>query len=66
VLTASSQFEAELKKRIAEAIAELRIALENRAVVQSHADYSFIAGKIDALKRVDEYCEDANKSINER
>jgi hypothetical protein len=65
--TASTAFEAELKKRIGEEIDHLRDNLAAGAAVKDYADYRYHTGQINALRRVaDSYCDEVAMILNKR
>jgi uncharacterized protein (UPF0276 family) len=67
VLTGNTQFESELKKRIAEEIERLQDILETGMSIKDYADYKHHVGQIQALRRVVEsYCDDVTTKINEQ
>lgn len=63
----STQFESELKKRIGEYIAHVSNELSAGTGIENIAQYQHRVGQIYALNRVmTEFCDDANKVINQR
>lgn len=65
--TASTAFEAELKKRISEEIERIRDILSQGQGVKDYADYRYFSGQINALRRtMDEYCDEIATLINKR
>ena len=67
MLTGNSQFEAELKKRIAEEIERLKDILSQGQAVTDFAEYRHLAGQIFALTRVaNDYCDEVATLINKR
>ena len=62
----NTQFETELRKRIAEELVRLRSNLETVGTVKDYSDYKHICGQIFALKRVSEALDDINQTINSR
>lgn len=67
MLTINTQFESELKKRIAEELARLRAYLESPSLITDFAQYRWYAGQIDSLKRViNDYCDEVNTELNKR
>ncbi len=67
MLTANTQFESELKKRIAEELARQLEILANPAAIRDYSDYRYHVGQIDALRMVvDAYCDEVTTAINQR
>ena len=67
MLASNSQFETELKKRIAEEVAVLTSNLALGLAVKTLDDYRHIVGQIFALNRVsNEYCDEVQTAINKR
>ena len=67
MLTANNQFEAELKKRIAEEIDRLKENLAVGLAVPDYPTYKNIVGQIAALRLVDDsYCDEVQTAINKR
>ena len=67
MLTANTQFERELKKRIADEQARIKEILATGAAIKDHSDYLKYVGQHQALVNVaGEYCDDVNKIISER
>ena len=63
----NTQFEYELRKRIAEELDRLRSHLETPSTVADYPTYRDLVGQIATLKRIaDSWCDDINKLLNER
>lgn len=66
-MLANNEFEAVLKKRIAEEIDRLRDILDQGLAVKDYADYKYHTGQLHALKRVtDSYCGEVTDALNKR
>lgn len=67
MLTGNTQFEFELKKRIAEEIERIRGILEDGGAIKDIAEYKFQTGQLNALRRVaDSYCDEVTTKINQQ
>ena len=67
MLTSSTQFETELRVRIAEEIARLKDNLALGLAVTDYAQYQNLIGRIAALSLVvDSYCDEIQTLINKR
>ena len=67
MLTANNQFEAELKRRIAEEVDHLKENLAAGLAVTDYPQYREIIGKITAYRLVaDSYCDEVQTAINKR
>lgn len=63
----STQFEAELKKRVSEYIAHVSDILDVGTGIENYAQYQHCVGQIYALKRViTEFFDDVHKVLDER
>ena len=67
MLASNSQFETELKKRLAEEIDRLKVNLAQGLAVKSYDEYRHLVGQIFAFERVaNEYCDEVQTAINKR
>jgi hypothetical protein len=67
VQTVSSQFEAELKKTLADEIERIRTVLEAGMAVKDFADYRYHVGQVHAIRRViDAYCDEVSTKLSKR
>jgi hypothetical protein len=67
MLNSNNQFEAELKKRIAEEIDRLKDNLAIGLAVTDYPKYQHLIGQIFAFRTVvDSYCDEVTTAINKR
>lgn len=66
-MSLGTQFEHELKKRINDRLVEIAEILCDGQAIKDYADYKKWVGEFQSLKRVaDVYCDEVNKTINQR
>jgi hypothetical protein len=66
MLTYNNQFHIELKKILDEEIEKLVEQITNKLSVSDFANYTYIVGKINALREVYGYCEEVNTILSKR
>ena len=65
--TVNTQFEVELKKRVAARMDDIRDALSDGTAIKDYADYKRYVGEYQGLKQVVEtYCDEVTTTINQR